>query len=55
MKKEENCCNCFYHTFKKCLRGENGELLDSRTVNQEAIGCDEYDHCSGWKCAGGAE
>jgi len=46
---ERNCTNCYYNTFKKCLRGPNGELLDPRDVDQDQHGCDEYDHCSGWK------
>ena len=45
--REQNCSNCFFQTFRKCLRGEDGQLLDPREVDQ-IEGCDEYDFCSGW-------
>ena len=47
MKK--NCQNCFYGSFRKCLKGSNGVLLDDREVDQEGLGHDEYDCCSGWQ------
>ncbi|RLC17906.1 MAG: hypothetical protein DRI57_09160 [Deltaproteobacteria bacterium] len=45
---EKSCKNCLYGDFKKCLRGPSGEILDNRNVNQEGLGCDEYDSCSKW-------
>ena len=48
---QPNCTQCKYHTFKKCLKGSNGEMLEPREVEQENIGCDEYDCCSGWEAA----
>lgn len=47
---QPNCTQCKYHTFKKCLKGPNGEILSSREVEQEN-GCDEYDFCSGFVAA----
>jgi len=43
---EKNCLNCKYSSFRKCLKGPNGEILDPREVDQEE-GIDEYNRCIG--------
>ena len=45
--EERSCFNCKFGSFQKCLKGEGGEILDSRDVNQNTD--DEYDCCLDWE------